>query len=231
MIVNQQAAAEAGLANGAIGYLNTDWGDYGHLQYLPISYAGFATGAAMSWCLASNRELQLAEALDLYAFADRGLVLGQIACAMGNLYQVISRPLTNRSAIFSILVPSSSPQRDPMERIVRHRLNAVETALNSAMNRMDEAQPDRPDADVILEEFYNTAAMIRHACRKGRWKLDANSENPQELIDDLEQIIETHRTCWLARNRAGGLEDSVKRLAESLAEYRAAVEAPAAGGH
>ena len=40
------AAAEAGLKYGAIGYLNTDWGDHGHLQYLPMSFAGLAKGAA-----------------------------------------------------------------------------------------------------------------------------------------------------------------------------------------
>jgi hexosaminidase len=46
MLANQLSAAAHGLAHGAIGYLNTDWGDHGHLQYLPISYAGFAAGAA-----------------------------------------------------------------------------------------------------------------------------------------------------------------------------------------
>ena len=45
-IANLKSAAACGVANGAIGYLNTDWGDIGHLQYLPISYLGFAAGAA-----------------------------------------------------------------------------------------------------------------------------------------------------------------------------------------
>ena len=44
MLANQCAAAQAGLAHRASGYLNTDWGDYGHLQYLPLTYAGLAAG-------------------------------------------------------------------------------------------------------------------------------------------------------------------------------------------
>jgi hypothetical protein len=47
-IENLRSAAEHGLKNGATGYLNTDWGDFGHLQYLPISFLGFALGAAYS---------------------------------------------------------------------------------------------------------------------------------------------------------------------------------------
>ena len=54
-LVNLKDAADQGLAHGAIGYLNTDWGDHGHLQYLPISYLGLVAGAAYSWCIASNR--------------------------------------------------------------------------------------------------------------------------------------------------------------------------------
>src|SRR6185295_14483144 len=64
---NLAAAAEHGLANGAIGYLNTDWGDSGHWQPLPVSYLGFAYGAAMSWCAESARSLDLQGALNVHA--------------------------------------------------------------------------------------------------------------------------------------------------------------------
>ena len=42
------------------GFLNTDWGDHGHLQQLPISDPGFAYGAAVSWCLEANADIDLA---------------------------------------------------------------------------------------------------------------------------------------------------------------------------
>ena len=37
--------------HGGAGLLNTDWGDLGHLQYLPDQRPGLAYGAAVSWCL------------------------------------------------------------------------------------------------------------------------------------------------------------------------------------
>ncbi len=45
-LANLKSAAENGLAYGAVGYLNTDWGDNGHWQPLPVSYLGMAMGAA-----------------------------------------------------------------------------------------------------------------------------------------------------------------------------------------
>ena len=42
---NLRSAAENGLKHGASGYLNTDWGDNGHWQSLPISESGLCAWA------------------------------------------------------------------------------------------------------------------------------------------------------------------------------------------
>ena len=49
-LANLREAAEAGRKHGAIGYLNTDWGDGGHPQPLAVSYLPYLLGAALSWC-------------------------------------------------------------------------------------------------------------------------------------------------------------------------------------
>jgi hypothetical protein len=61
----------------------------------------------------------------------------------------------------------------------------------------------RADAELIKAEFANAAAMLRYACRKAR-----GEATPAEL----DRIVQQHRQCWLARNRLGGLEESVRRL-------------------
>jgi hypothetical protein len=38
-----------GMENGAVGMLNTDWGDCGHVNFLSSSFHGMALGAALSW--------------------------------------------------------------------------------------------------------------------------------------------------------------------------------------
>ena len=48
-LANLRAAAKAGKKFGAIGFLNTDWGDGGHPQPLAVSWPMFAAGAALAW--------------------------------------------------------------------------------------------------------------------------------------------------------------------------------------
>jgi hexosaminidase len=57
---NLRLAAEAGRKHGAIGYLNTDWGDGGHPQPLAVSWPLYVIGAAHSWCSKSFDEKLLA---------------------------------------------------------------------------------------------------------------------------------------------------------------------------
>jgi hypothetical protein len=40
-----------------------------------------------------------------------------------------------------------------------------------------------------------------------------------ELKHELQTIIEDYRALWLARNRPGGLGDSVARFEAALADY------------
>jgi hexosaminidase len=197
MLANQRSAASAGLAHGATGFLNTDWGDYGHLQYLPFSYPGLIAGAAMSWCLASNRDLPLARLLDLYAFQDKAGVMGQATLDLGNVYKSVGKLVPNRSALFSILVPSST-HKDPMDGITREGLKSAYLATCRAIQNVDRADMHREDADKIRLEFGTAAAMLEFACGEGV---------------GVEPIARLHRKCWLARNRVGGLEESISKLA------------------
>jgi hexosaminidase len=42
-------SSESARNHHALGLITTDWGDFGHLQYLPYSYLGFIDGAIASW--------------------------------------------------------------------------------------------------------------------------------------------------------------------------------------
>jgi hexosaminidase len=212
MLANQRAAAAAGLKHGAVGYLNTDWGDNGHLQYLPISFAGLAAGAAVSWCLQSNPlGLEFSTALDLHAFADDAGVMGKLARQFGNVQQAVGIEISNRSALFSILVPSSA-HADPMQRITLESLAAAEAAIDAAIAPVNDARMRRRDAGLIREELANAAEMLRYACRRGRAALDPDARQSPKMEEQLHAILASHRRCWLARNRPGGLDDSVNRL-------------------
>ena len=135
-----------GLKHGAAGYLNTDWGDHGHLQYLPVSDAGFAAGAAFSWCLEANRGLDLPATLNAHAFHDPARALGKVACDLGNVYQAVGKLVPNASALFRVLVPSSRNGK-PVEGITREGLRAAEGAIDAALSPLERARSSRPTRD------------------------------------------------------------------------------------
>jgi len=101
-------AAENGLKHGAIGYLNTDWGDFGHWQPLPVSYLGFMLGAAAGWNVAAAKRTatdpQTVKAmLSRFAFDDPGGAAGELAYEIGSIYEIPGIFIPNSSVLFWVL--------------------------------------------------------------------------------------------------------------------------------
>ncbi len=207
---NLRNAAENGLKHGAVGYLVTDWGDYGHLQYLPISYLGLAAGAALSWCYETNRDAPLTDALDLHVFRDAAGGMGRLVHDFGNVYQAVRERLKMSSRLFWTLVGGEDRLR-LFKDVTAEEYDEVEARINAAVAPLEEARMDRPDALLIRDELRNAAAMLRYACERGRRRL-RDGQLPPRPDPALEPIVAEHRQLWLARNRPGGLESSVARL-------------------
>ncbi|MEI8079534.1 MAG: family 20 glycosylhydrolase, partial [bacterium] len=102
-IGNLRAAAEHGLAAGAVGYLITDWGDCGHWQPLAVSYLAYAYGAAVAWHGAGNRDLDVPAMLDRHVFQDAGGVLGRAAFNLGNSYLQTRSAMQNKTLAVAFL--------------------------------------------------------------------------------------------------------------------------------
>ncbi len=217
-------AAESGIKYGTVGYLITDWGDNGHWQTLPVSYLGFAAGAAYSWALDANRSLDIQQALDRHAFRDWAGVMGHLAYDLGNVYKEIGVSWENTSALSLILLHSLEEVRAQPERS-RLSFDVALEAIDRDVLTIGQAKMDRQDGGLILKEFELAARMLGHACKRGM--LAAGSVEAKqvgqwcaELDADLQEIIADYTDIWLERNRPGGLADSVARLEKSRMDYQ-----------
>jgi len=219
-------AAKNGLKHGATGYLNTDWGDEGHWQVLPVSYIGLAMGAAYSWALDANRSIDVPRAVSLHAFRDLTGAMGRVAYDLGNAYKVVGIEPPNASALFVMLQWPLEQVRLFQENVPPPALHRTLTAIDEAMHPLAEARIARPDAELIRQEYVLTARLMRHACRRG---LLAFETDPAQVIAlrraldrDMQEFIHQYRQVWLSRNRPGGLTDSVARLKKAQQDYLAA---------
>jgi len=65
-----------GVKYGATGVLNTDWGDFGHINFLSTSIPGMAYGASLSWNPEGEKEFEnVYKALSVIEYGDDSLKL------------------------------------------------------------------------------------------------------------------------------------------------------------
>ena len=78
-----------GVEYGATGVLNTDWGDYGHINLLSNSIPGMAYGASLSWNPNVEKDFEKAyEAISLLEYGDESLKLISLLKELGNCQKV-----------------------------------------------------------------------------------------------------------------------------------------------
>ena len=222
-LTNLRLAAQSGLRHRATGYLITDWGDFGHRQYLPVSYAGFLYGAALSWCVATNSDLDVARALDRHVFSDATAGLGRLWLEAGKVHDLSRVALNNRTVLFACM---QTPLGD-VSGVEGLRPGAAEQMADRASELAALARSVRcggPQASLIKDELLATLFILRHACRRAQFVVAQRTGRragvgPRWLASDMARIIERHRALWLARNRRGGLASSVAHYQRNLKEY------------
>jgi hexosaminidase len=218
-LANLINAAENGMKHGATGYLNTDWGDNGHWQTLPVSYLGFGMGAAYSWALKANRKLDVRRAISLHAFDDASGSLGQVAYDMGNIYLSPGIVPPNSSWLFWILQWPLERVRTIMNGMNTEMLDNIWKAIDNAVAPLENARSDRPDSDLVHQEFRLAERMLRHAVMRARLAAGREDIKTAALYVDMKAIIDEYKSIWLERNRPGGLRDSVARLEKARSDY------------
>jgi hypothetical protein len=223
-IENLRNAARNGKKHGAIGFLNTDWGDFGHMQPLPASYLGLAYGAALSWAVEANNGHDLSEALTLFAFEDTSGLMGKLAHDIGNAYRLYTdAPNQNSAVIVRALYSTLDELREKSLFVVdgAFRVNSQQAkAVAAELDRLSAALDDAAPADpLVVPEYKLALALFQHACQRLQLAAGDPSVTKVKLSADLRPLLGTYSERWLARNRVGGLGDSLVRLTRLIAEY------------
>jgi hypothetical protein len=226
---NIRRAAREGVANGATGFLVTDWGDSGHHQQWPISLAALAEAADAAWN-ADHLDDYDPRAASLHVFGDDSLAvaswideLGDVDLPMRRIGGRVSagQPpthLRNSSVLFCDLhMPDRPPPND--DEKLRRGLGSLPIDLwEQAMDRL------RRVTNSHGPELEHTLDVARFAATRGLWRRTGrySPKDRTELADRLRTILARHRELWLLRSREGGLEDSCRyyeRIIRDLEGY------------
>jgi hexosaminidase len=221
MLENIRNAAVYGLKNGAIGLLNTDWGDNGHWQQLPISYPGLAAGAAQAWSVSGSLNLNLAEILNQVIFFDEANKIGNSLVEMGNLHKAWGLLLPNSSPLFWLLQETQQQIRQyPID--TTKPIHASLADLAEMSTSLQSVTLNRPDGQLMMREIALTIQMLQLACQRALYLFDADyGIDNQIILREIDDIKANFSACWLTRNRPGGLSDSLNRFSTIIDEFSA----------
>jgi hexosaminidase len=220
---NMLATIEVATVNatkyGAKGMLLTDWGDMGHWQYLPVSYAGYTTGAALSWNSGSGRDLDISTFLNSYVFMDRSSGLGDIVLDLGRYNRFEEFPLFNMTttllsfqlglrdkimiaAIFDKVIKGISDlMKDIAPEMIsvfdenyenRHSFdyNGLQTFIDSREILLKNVKIGSQDSMVIRDEYLNSIKLIRLGAALQNYIEFRNTLNTKEEKSRLQSMKE-----------------------------------------
>jgi hexosaminidase len=237
-VENCRGAAQAARDHGGLGFLDTDWGDRGHLQQWPVSDPGFAYGAAVSWCLDANRDLDIGAALSAHAYSDDTGGIADALLGIGDAYGEITPQIPNHSILaMHLYFPQVRVGRGISRGMTDAELDAVAARLAAARADVLRAEPRRDDGALLADEVLLTIDMLELAVDDARARLAGAytlASVPQARRDSfarrLESLRDRYRALWLARNRPGGLVDSLTWIDNLHHAYETGQPDPSWGG-
>ena len=227
---NLKNAAINGKKYGAKGFLNTNWGDQGHWQPLSVCYPGILYGAALSWNVDNNADIDIARHYSLQVLKDTTGQSGQAIVNLGNAYLKMNAP-TDNSNIFHQLLKRNrrSIKTDRwLKRIKQNNLEATIALIEYELKQLNEANINCSDAEIVKAEVTQAAKLALHACVLAKAKLNTPDgyfksippNEQQRLRSEMKLLIENHKKIWVLRNRVGGLSDSAGKMEAVLRSYK-----------
>jgi hexosaminidase len=231
-------AAAAALAHGGSGYLNTDWGDNGHLQQWVVGEPGLAYGAAVSWCYEANDDIDMAAALSAHVFEDPSGRLAETVLALGDAHRLVTPQFPNMSAlVMNLYYPQLPVGRGLTAGLTDDELDTVASCLADARTGVTGATPRRDDGAWLIDEVVYSADLVSLLVRDSQARLRGDGtlasvgrHERAALGAELDEIMQRARELWLRRNRPGGLEDSLGWLRNLRAAYATGHPDPEWGG-
>jgi hypothetical protein len=216
-IANLRAAAKAGKKFGAIGYLNTDWGDGGHPQPLAVSWPLFAAGAVLAWNAKALDEKILTRVLSRDVFED---ATGNIASAgfqLGFAHLKLGVQALNETPLGTVIAAPKPEDRELFCRsglkwfakIPTKKILATLKGIENQRKILARAKPKSESGKILARELDLAARMAAQSCKFMLWQQAAAAGKKsgakllaQRNIYELRKLEKDFNSYWPLRNKA-----------------------------
>jgi hypothetical protein len=213
-----------GKDEGALGVLNTDWGDCGHVNLLSSSFHGLAFGAALSWNAGDGddsgwfdrRFSFLQWGSDERRLGEILRELGELSSYhFGNLYAWI----TDKQSLW--FKEDDVKAADPIE-LGRRAARALElkNSLESLFSEVCTGFSKRDEFNEYIWSASATAWLLSMQLFKKKYEYKQDMAqlllSPDKIIKEGYKLVEQFKSLWRSRNRESELRDVVDTFSDIL---------------
>ncbi len=187
----------------ALGVLNTDWGDFGHINHPTFSVTGMIYGAAFSWNQRILEQEEMNKQISMLEFSDcTGTIVDQIAkLALNSVFEWID---TVRFMELDIKGKSEEEKKKYISEISFADVAKANSAIAAGIEKLYQLiGPMDPDKRVLVKPYiiaaegmalFNTiGATLSHKLYGGSYDAAAD---PKILAMQLEQWFYHYKELW-----------------------------------
>jgi hypothetical protein len=238
--VNIRNLVRDGVAAGAEGVLNTDWGDYGHYQFLGLSWYGYVFGAAQGWSGGTTEDEEFEAAFGSHFLGPEQEAVMEVLhkLARTNDLPGVHRPNRSHTVLALFDEPLTGGTVEGEDALPAETLVEMETLACEAAAALDQLAPDHP-RELTLREMASAARLTAYAARKvalsqeirqGLRDPDLDADRVYEYIMalkvldvELEGLRAEFESLWLARARRSEMHVALGYYAGLRVRYEAAI--------
>ena len=204
------------------GMLLTDWGDLGHLQYLPYSYPGIIYGAMCSWNVDNSPEYLIKDRLIQIV----GETLANAILDLSTYTRLEGDYRSYGSKLFSSILHSEGARHEKdklsfflnkmaYNLLTKEEAYALKLEFNAIKNRIE------PSTDLVVREILGSIELLItllnvNVMLKAYFDKEIYLEQLDNCIFSLTNYLKVHSSLWNARNKEEGYAFSALRLQQLI---------------
>lgn len=211
---------------GGDGVVLTDWGDFGHLQHLPSTFAPLAYTGLLSYrCYAGTNKL-VREFLNKFVYNDSANIVADVIMDAGNYYAYEKRWRGNGTVAFSTLLyavysfkEATGSQVEYFKEQIKYNCMDKENYFvltGFLKNKVREFKGVIKDK-LIKKEMINTADLLYGLTNLNYAYNEKLKDNERiKLLEEAKVILEKYcvdlKDVWLQRNKYSQLDNTLNYI-------------------
>lgn len=225
-IENINNAINASIKYNALGSVLTDWGDFGHLQFLEASFPEIVYFGLASWRNCEGNFLRSREYLNDEVFKDKNKIIGNLIFELGRYNNYENHHQSNGTEAFYTFMWSyyASIDSDPINYFKKktkdywldnYHYKMVTNFFKEKLKELDMCSLGCEDGSVSIKGMKENIKLILAIYKLQRvYNSNLSKDKKIKLLDEILELdyVNERKALWLHLNKISDFEISIAKV-------------------